>query len=159
MLKSMILVFGGVALMATVALAQPGRSKGTAERFDADEITTVAGTVIEVDRPFATLKGENGKEYKIHLGPVWFWDRRDYTLKKGMKAEVRGEVENVAGSLHLYPWEIKQDGNVMTLADEDGVPEWAGGRSGQGQSYYSRGKGFGGMHRAYHHYDCCWGRW
>lgn len=34
----------------------------------------------------------------------------------------------VKSAYHLYPWEIVQDGKTMALADEDGVPSWAGGR-------------------------------
>lgn len=119
-------------LSAAFAFAQAGRSGGKSERFDTDEIKTLSGTITKIDHPLATLKADDGKEYQIHMGPYWFWQREDFALKANAKATVKGEVENVKGMMHFYPWEIVQDGKTMKLADDDGVPEWAGRRSGRG---------------------------
>ncbi len=118
-----------VALMSvTLALAQQGRSQGASERYDQDEVKTINGTVTKVDHPYATLKGDDGKEYQVHLGPLWYWQREKLELKPNVKTQIKGEVDEVKSAYHLYPWEIVQDGKTMVLADEDGVPSWAGGR-------------------------------
>jgi hypothetical protein len=118
-----------VALMsATMALAQQGRSQGASERYNQDEVKTINGTVVTVDHPYAALKGDDGKEYQVHMGPIWYWQREQLELKPNAKAQIKGEVEEVKGAYHLYPWEIVQDGKTMALADKDGVPNWAGRR-------------------------------
>ena len=90
------------------------------------------------------------------MGPLWFWQRHEYTLEKGAKVEVKGETEDVKGTTHVYPWQIKQENKVMMLADEDGVPEWAGRRN-------SRGGGFGSSKSGFRHGShaprCCGCNW
>lgn len=152
MLASLLLV--GVSL----TLGQTGRSRGASERFDTDDVKTLNGTITNVNRPYATFKADDGKEYQVHMGPYWFWERHEYALKKNIKTTIKGEVEDVKGTLHVYPWEVIQDGKTMTLADDDGVPAWAGRRVGR-----SIGKGYGyGPGRGSHKYccgPCRGGRW
>lgn len=115
-------------LSATLAFAQQGRSQGASERSDKDEVKTITGIVTKVDHPYATLKAEDGKEYQIHMGPLWYWQREKLELKPNVKAQIKGEVEEVKNVYHVYLWEIIQDGKTMALADEDGMPNWAGRR-------------------------------
>jgi hypothetical protein len=126
--KSILMVVAAMLLSVSPALAQQGRSPGASERYDQDEVKTINGTVTKVDHPYATLKAEDGKEYQVHMGPLWYWQREKLELKPNVKAQIKGEVEEVKSAYHLYPWEIVQDGKTMALADEDGVPSWAGGR-------------------------------
>jgi hypothetical protein len=139
-----------IMLSVTFAFAQAGRSDGKSERFDTDDVKTLNGTITKVDHPLATFKTDDGKEYQIHMGPYWFWQREDYALKPNAKAKLKGEVETVKGTMHFYPWEIVQDGKTLKLADDDGVPEWAGkrGRNGHGKGVgYGNGRGRGNQGR------------
>lgn len=147
-----------VFIASLTAFSQQGRSQGAPERYDNDDVKTISGTVTEVDHPRATLKAADGKEYQIHLGPYWFWQRHQYTLEKGARVEVKGETEDIKGTTHIYPWQIREGKNVIMLADENGVPEWAGRRN-SGGSAYSWGKGRFG-HQGYRQPcgGCNWGR-
>lgn len=123
------------AISSLTAFSQQGRSQGTSEKFDTDDVKTISGTITEVNHPRAILKGADGKEYEIHLGPYWYWQRHHYALEKGAKVEVKGETEDVKGTMHVYPWQIKEGKNVIMLADDDGVPGWAGRRNTHGGAY------------------------
>jgi hypothetical protein len=129
-----------IMLSATFAFAQSGRSDGKSETLDTDDGKTLSGTITTVDHPIATFKTDDGKEYQIHMGPYWFWQREDYSLKPNAKAKVKGEVENGKGIMHFYPWEIVQNGKTLKLADDDGVPNWAGKRGGRG---HGKSMGYG----------------
>ncbi|MDZ7289693.1 MAG: hypothetical protein ONB44_10920 [candidate division KSB1 bacterium] len=138
--KSILMMVAAMLLSVSLVFAQAGRSQGASERFDKDEVKTISGTITKVDHPYATLKAEDGKEYQVHMGPYWYWQREKYELKTNEKAQIKGEIDNVKGTLHLYPWEIVQDGKTMKFADDDGVPDWAGGRHG-GCCQHGKGRG------------------
>lgn len=142
-LRSITKVVVLVVLSASFAFAQAGRSDGKSERFDSDNVQTLSGTITTIDHPIATFKTDDGKEYQIHMGPYWFWQREDYALKPNAKATVKGEVENVKGAMHFYPWEIVQAGKTLKLADDEGVPEWAGKRWVRG---HDKDLGYGSRH-------------
>ncbi|MBA4311933.1 MAG: hypothetical protein C0417_04820 [Chlorobiaceae bacterium] len=125
------------------AFAQTGKSSGSGNS-DKDGVMSVSGIIIKVNHPYATLKDESGREYEIHLGPYWYWHREKFELKKNVKARVRGEVENVNGQYHFYPWEIAQDGKSISLADENGIPKWAGVKN---KANKMQGKGQGRSNR------------
>jgi hypothetical protein len=127
-MKSFLLMVAAMLLSVSLVLAQEGRSQGASERYDKDEAKTINGTITKVDHPYATFKADDGKEYQVQMGPLWYWQREKLELKQNVKAQIKGEVEEVKSAYHLYPWEIVQDGKTMALADEDGVPSWAGGR-------------------------------
>lgn len=112
-----------VLLGATVVMAQESRHGAARERWDSDEMVTLKGEITNVLLPLATLKSES-KEYTVHLGPIWYWKDNNYKMEKG-EVEIRGEVENENGALHLYPYKITQGKTIIELADDDGVPNWS----------------------------------
>lgn len=121
--------------------AQSGRSGRGGERFDKDDVVKIKGTVEEVDHPEAIIKGDDGKEYEMRMGPIWFWKNNDYQINAGDKIEVSGEIENDNGKYYLYPFVINNNGKEIKLADEDGVPVWSRGGRGYGRSNDNRGYG------------------
>ncbi len=125
------------------AFAQTGKSSSSGNS-DKDGVMSVSGIITKVNHPYATLKAESGREYQIHMGPYWYWQREKFELKHNAKARVRGEVENVNGQYHFYPWEIAQDGKSISLADENGIPKWAGVKNKAGKM---QGKGQGRNNR------------
>jgi hypothetical protein len=132
-----------VLFAATIVMAQEGRRGTARERWYADEIVTLKGEVTNVVLPMATLKSES-KEYTVHLGPIWYWKDNNYKLEKG-EVEIRGEVENENGALHLYPYKITQGKAIIELANDEGVPNWSR-RSVRGRM---SGRGHHG------HHGCC----
>lgn len=105
--------------------------------FTSGDIQTITGTINDNVRPCGSIKTDDGKEYKIHLGPVWYWEENNYELKLSA-ATIKGEID---GS-DIYPYEITQNGKTMTFTDEKGVSKWSNGKCqgrGNGKSY-GRGK-------------------
>ncbi len=119
-----------------------GRATQGSEKRDVDDVKTLKGTITEVKHPYATFKSEDGKEYHVHMGPQWYWEREKYQLKHNVKAQIKGEVKQVEGKFEFYPWEIVQDGKSMNFADETGKPKWSSER-GKGM----RGKSKSGSGR------------
>lgn len=118
-----------------------GRATQGSEKLDADKVQTMKGTITEVKHPYATFKSEEGKEYRVHMGPQWYWEREKYQLKHNVKAQIKGEVKQVEGKFEFYPWEIVQDGKSMNFADETGKPKWS---SERGKGMRGKSKSGGG---------------
>lgn len=127
---------------------QPGRKGRAYPSRTAGEVVTLKGEITNVLKPFATFKSE-GKEYKVHLGPVWYWNQEKFELGKG-QAEIIGEYEEIDGELRFYPNKIVQGKVEIVLVSDDGWPRWAD----KGFRRDFRG------HGRYHHHRCggC-GRW
>lgn len=70
-----------ILFLATVVMAQQGRRGSARERWDSDKVVTLKGEITEVNMPVAKFKSE-GKEYTLHMGPIWFWKQKNYELKK-----------------------------------------------------------------------------
>lgn len=122
-MKKTFAVFLLLSAFVLLALAQDGRRMSARERWDQDKVVTLKGEISQVLMPLATFKSE-GKEYTVHLGPVWFWRENDYKLETGA-VEIRGEIEAEKEALHLYPYVITQGKTMITLASADGSPKWS----------------------------------
>ncbi len=108
-----------------------------------NDVQTISGTVTDNVRPCGTLKGDDGSEYTIHLGPIWYWEDNNYELKLSA-VQIKGEVSGK----DIYPYEIIQDGKTMVFTDDKGVPKW--NKDGKGRGYgkgYGRGNGRGNCPR------------
>jgi len=97
------------------------------------DVQTISGTVTDNVRPCGKLTGEDGSEYTIHLGPIWYWEDNNYELKLS-SVQIKGEVSGK----DIYPYEIVQDGKTMVFTDDKGIPKW--NKDGKGRGY---GKGYG----------------
>lgn len=143
-----IILIATLLLFATISiLPQNGRAGKRGEKWDKDEVVKVSGTIKSVNHPVAVINGNDGKEYELRMGPVWFWKNNDYKLQTGEKIEISGEIENDNGKSYLYPFVINQNGKEITLADEDGVPVWSRGGRGNNRNNDNRGYGRGGRCR------------
>ena len=106
--------------------------------FKSGDVQTITGTITDNVRPCGSIKADDGKEYKVHLGPIWYWEDNKYELKL-TSASIKGEIDGT----DIYPYEITQDGKTMTFTDENGNPKWYG-RNGQGRGNCpGRGNGNG----------------
>jgi hypothetical protein len=145
-MKTLKLALAFLTLLFFSNIASAQRSdQTTSEAYDVDNVQTVSGEITEVNHPIAKMKGDDGNEYEIHMGPFWYWDQNQYKLQHQVRAQVKGEVKQVQGRYEFYPWEITQEGKTMTFADDNGVPKWSKGKgmrhgNGYGKGY-GRGKG------------------
>lgn len=136
-----------VLMVAAAVWAQSGRRAQTADAV------TLKGEITNVLKPLAQFKAA-GKEYTVHLGPLWYWNQEKLELAKGA-AEIVGETEEVDGAWHLYPNKIVQGKVEIVLASDDGTPKWSqsskgtrmGGRGGHGCGHHQRCCGGGGCRR------------
>jgi len=87
-----------------------------------DELVTVTGTFTDITRPNITLKADDGSEYLIHIGPIWYWDENKYSINSNSSAEIYGRL--VSGKKEIYAYSIKQGGVTIKLADDSGNPLW-----------------------------------
>lgn len=96
-----------------------------------DNVHTITGTITDNIRPFGLIKSDDGKIYKIHLGPFWYWDQNNYSLAL-TNATIKGNlIEN-----DLFPQTITQNGKTMTFTDDNGIPKWSQtGQNGLNNQY------------------------
>ncbi|MFA7361165.1 MAG: hypothetical protein WC139_09025 [Candidatus Kapaibacterium sp.] len=113
-----------------------------AQRYTTTDPITVTGSITEVNHPIAKFKADDGTVYEIHMGPYGYWLNNGITLNNE-SATIKGEVKTVNGVNELYPNEITQNSTTIKLADENGVPYWAGnkGKNGNGKGWRNGNKG------------------
>ncbi|MDR3610531.1 MAG: hypothetical protein P4L27_08220 [Ignavibacteriaceae bacterium] len=110
--------------LINLTYAQTGRNIKSKNK---NEIVTVKGSVTSINHPVAIVKGDDGKNYELRLGPSWYWKQNKIELKEKGNIEIKGELEKTDGKNYIYPYTLIQDGKTITLADKDGNPVWAGG--------------------------------
>ena len=115
-----------ITLFASLSFAKI--SSNECRQFNSDDVMTLNGEFINIDRPNAKFISEDGTVYIVHLGPYWYWQQNDYEVTINMPAEIKGEVMRVNGQYELYPWVIIQDGVRMCFSDDRGIPNWSRGR-------------------------------
>jgi hypothetical protein len=102
-------------------------------RWSSLKAITVSGEILNVQHPLANLKSSDGKTYELRLGPLWFWNKYKYELKAGQKADVKGTVAEQNGKLYLFPSTIIQNGKIIKLTGDTGVPLWSRRGNGTGK--------------------------
>lgn len=138
-MKKLMLVMIMLFVVSTITFAQRATYM-----WGNDNVKTITGTITENQRPCAILKASDGKEYRVHLGPIWYWEQNGYNLLLS-EATIKGNVRELNGVYDIFPFTIEQSGKVMTFADDNGVPKWSGGK-GWGRGYgrgYGWGRGYG----------------
>jgi hypothetical protein len=107
-----------------------------------DNVQTISGTVTDNTRPSGFIKAEDGKIYKIHMGPLWYWNQNDFALAL-TTATIKGNVKESNGEYDIFPYTITQNGKAMTLADENGIPKWSQGNGNGRGNCWGKGNGNG----------------
>ena len=129
------ITFALLLLIATYAIAQRGNWK-----WGNDNVQTVSGTVTDNTRPCGFIKADDGKVYKIHLGPIWYWNQNDYALAL-TTATIKGNVKETNGENEIFPYTITQNGKAMTFTDDNGIPKWSQGKGNGNSKGNCRGRG------------------
>lgn len=135
--RKSIITIAILLLITTVTFAQRANWQ-----WGNDNVQTITGTITDNTRPCGFLKADDGNVYRVHLGPVWYWNQNDYALAL-TNAIIKGNVKEVNGEFNVYPYTITQDGKTMTFADDNGVPKWSNGKGWGKGNCRGRGNGNG----------------
>jgi len=60
----------------------------------------------------------------VHLGPVWYLERQEFTLTPGDEVRVRGMCEKKDGKLQVIAYELTRGEYTLHLRDDQGRPNW-----------------------------------
>lgn len=112
-------------------------------RYDPAKAETIHGQIASVEQ-FTGRRGPGAGvlvklttgagTVAVHLGPSWFIEQQELKLAAGDTVDITGIKSTRWGQEIFLAAEVKKDGAVLKLRDEQGVPVWAGWRRGGGQS-------------------------
>lgn len=63
-------------------------------------------------------------QVRVHLGPVWYLERQEFTLKPGQEVQVQGICLDEKGQTRLIAAQVVVDSHVLLLRDSEGRPMW-----------------------------------
>jgi outer membrane receptor for ferrienterochelin and colicins len=115
--------------------AQEGRPKRGV--FDPGSITTIAGTVLRVERTVAEayeahgvhlLLEAPGGPITVHLGPLWFFRSLEPRIEAGDWVRVEGSRVRIEGKWILIACRIRRGESEIRFRHANGVPVWSGWR-------------------------------
>jgi hypothetical protein len=64
----------------------------------------------------------------VHVGPSSYIAGQQFSFAKGDQIEVLGSRVTLGGKPVLLARTITKDGKTLVLRDEQGFPQWSGGR-------------------------------
>ena len=131
----------GMTLISSAAYARMGGGWGAGSSYgrlySVQTVETVSGEVIKVEKIMPVkgmsygihiiLKTATG-DIDVHLGPAWYIDNQDVSVKKGDTVEVKGSKVTVGGKPAIIAAEVKKGDETLMLRDEAGFPYWSGWR-------------------------------
>jgi hypothetical protein len=121
-MKYRLLIAIGILTIITTALIAQVNNR----QWGNDNVQTISGTITDNTRPCGFIKADDGKTYKVHMGPIWYWDQNNYALAL-TNATIKGNLKVVNGENEIYPYVITQDSKTMTFTDDNGIPKWSQG--------------------------------
>ncbi|WP_071517967.1 hypothetical protein [Geitlerinema sp. PCC 9228] len=75
------------------------------------------------------LQPSNGSQSEtmlVRVGPSWYLNEAGMPLEAGSRIEVTGSRVNFAGTEQMVASQIRHQDRVVTLRDENGIPQWRG---------------------------------
>ncbi len=130
---------GHIGLLLILGVGMVAGQQVPQHFYNVDKEVSIRGTVREVimkprhqdTAPFLIVILEektSGKQYRVEISPVWFFEQDLY----------QGESLNITGSLVaegivnlIMARQVRFRGEVMTVRDKHGFPNWSGGRGRQ----------------------------
>jgi hypothetical protein len=113
--------------------------------YDPQTVATVKGQVEKLaDLPSMGGGGGMGMQYRgvtlktdqgslmVHLGPGWYLDEKKFPVKVGDTMEVTGSKVTLNNQPALIAREVKVNGTILKLRDDQGLPLWRGMGQGPG---------------------------
>jgi hypothetical protein len=61
---------------------------------------------------------------RVHLGPVWYLERQEFTLSPGQQVEVQGVCLEEQGKVRLIAAQVTAGDHLLMLRDSQGRPMW-----------------------------------
>lgn len=141
-----VVLLGGCLLCGGASAAEPMAWRGSggwgaglpySRMYDVAAVQTVRGEVVRLEK-LIPLEGmadglhlllRNREEtVSVHLGPVWFLERQEFSLEPGERLEVVGSRVVFEGRPALLAAEVKKADKVLRLREESGLPLWSGWR-------------------------------
>lgn len=110
---------------------------GTAygQMYNDKSMETVSGELISIGKislmnglihgVYVIVKSHEEK-ITVHLGPVWFVENQEITIKPKDKVEVKCSKITYQGKPAIIASEIKKGKETLKLRDENGFPYWNG---------------------------------
>lgn len=97
----------------------------------------IEGTVERVDRVrpmegmhdgVAILVKTDRAKVIVHLGPAWYIERLDHSIRPKDRVRVYGSLVILDRDLVLIAAQVRVGDEVLHLRDDDGIPAWVGWR-------------------------------
>jgi hypothetical protein len=63
-------------------------------------------------------------QVRVHLGPVWYLERQEFSLAPGQEVRVQGICLEEAGKTRLIAAAVTVGDSVLVLRDMEGKPMW-----------------------------------
>lgn len=148
MKRSYFLTLGVAALCLMVwGTAVPGLSQGRGQGFRPCPYSAYVCPVAHTCKPFAasgkvvqvlteTLEDnmhpgmalvvdtkDQGRVH-VHLGPVWYLERQDFTIKPGDEVGIKGMCDKKNEKMDVIATELTHGDYVLHLRDSQGRPNW-----------------------------------
>lgn len=105
--------------------------------FNPQTVETISGEVVSVAR-ITPMKGMNygvhlvlktGREtISVHLGPGWYIENQDVTIRPKDRVEVTGSRITFEGKPAIIAATVKKGDEELVLRDARGFPAWSGWR-------------------------------
>ena len=103
--------------------------------YDLKTVETISGEVVRIDI-ITPMKGmSNGvhlilktdkETVPIHLGPSWYIENQDISIKPKDKVEVKVSLITFDGKPAVIAAEVKKGNEILQLRDDNGYPVWSG---------------------------------
>ena len=97
----------------------PGKISGRITRLRVESLSPdiEPGLAVDVQTPDRGL-------VHVHLGPLWFLEKREADLKPGDEVTIQGFCYNLAGKERLLASEVTHKDHSLSLRDPQGIPYW-----------------------------------
>ncbi|MGB3639196.1 MAG: hypothetical protein WBA39_16710 [Rivularia sp. (in: cyanobacteria)] len=108
--------------------------------YNVKTVETVRGKVVSVDAFIPRRGMSHGVHLQVetqkgiipvHLGPAWYIENQEITIKPEDKVEIKGYLINFARKPAIIAAEVKKGNMTLVLRSEDGFPMWSGWRRNQ----------------------------
>jgi hypothetical protein len=112
------------------------------QKYDTSQVETVSGEVAAV-KDIETKNGKTsgvglelntgGQNLLVYLGPHIYVDLQNVSIIPGDNVEIKGVKITLEGQIILLAGEVRKDGEVLKLRDNNGAPLWAGNKQHGGR--------------------------
>ncbi|MGE3762861.1 MAG: DUF2202 domain-containing protein [Kofleriaceae bacterium] len=131
------------SLACTEHRAEPP-SATKSSSYDGTRSETIRGSIVRVEQTVATrarggrsegvhviVRVENGDTVDVHVGPAWFLEDQELSLRAGDTILVIGSRVQIDGAPAVIARKITTPERELVLRDDAGVPRWSMGRRGE----------------------------